>query len=171
MRVTSGTLIGAIPLLTLVWFGPNAWNALVSARQVPDQLAAVATTVPAEADPAAAASQWQETAKVNLVAEARKESAALNNMVRSLRAQLLALTPGSFQYQLVLQSLTLAARQRDAWDSNWRRFGVAHANQAALQRNLAHLLGEITASSTALQVHQATEVTNKTISAFAFPSF
>jgi hypothetical protein len=173
MRVVHSLLLCAIPALALAWFGPAAWSA---ARSLPAPLhSSMVGTAATGLDQEAAAGlvEWHatETPATILVAQVRRESAAHNGAVRRLRALLQTQEPGTLAYGLTLQSLLLAAAQRDAWESNWRSMGRRGADLRLLSQSLVSLRIEFLAAKASLRSLQAAERAAGTVFSFTPPVF
>lgn len=184
-RLGEACLLVALPALALAAFSPRAWGTLtLHGPQIQDRhlaQAAVLPTAPAEA--ATELRQWTDTQStnpitLNLVQQARDESAALNNAVRSLRAQIIQASQKnsgtfstSFTVAFLLQSLDLTARERTRWDSTWRLIGVPHANQTTVQNTLINLQVAFVNANALLISFQGTEIQAGSISTFTPPAF
>jgi hypothetical protein len=152
-------VLGAVPALALIEFGPAAWSAARTGAT------ALHRTMPARAaarlDHGAAAEllAWHDTdaPAVVLVAQAHRISATNNNEVRRLRSLLQTQTPGTLDYALTTQTLLLAAAERDAWDLNWRKMGRRGADLHVLSESLLNLRIEFSAANTWLQSLQTQE--------------
>jgi hypothetical protein len=183
-RLSEAVVMLAVPALAIVGLSPRAWSALTAGRpQV--QSAAVASASPTQQNAAAdVLRDWSDTQTstnpitINLVQQARNESAALNNAVRSLRAQIVqtvgsmsALQSPEFSVQLLLQSLNLTATQRTVWDTTWRQIGRPGANQTAVQNRLINLQVAFVNANALLISFQANEIRSGSISTFTPPPF
>lgn len=165
----------AVPAVALAWFAPLALSALaISTTPAGSPLTEPVVPALASAPAAAELGAWEDTATltaVQLVSLARKQSKALNDQVRALRAKLKSLKTNTFDYAITLQSLTLMAAERDAWDHNWRQVGRPGADLAALQNNLVNLQDQFVTANTQLQTLQAKEVQTGSVSSYTPPSF
>ncbi len=175
-RVSHSLVLCGVPALALIWFGPDAWSAASKPAAAPGRLLAGTTVsslnhvVPAEL------LDWHETDSATkiLVAEAHRNSAALNNAVRSSRLLLATVQsqkPGSLDSALILQSLLLAVAQRDAWDSNWRQVGRRGADLRLLGRSLVDLRVEFIAANVSLQSLQVQERAAASVFSYTPPAF
>jgi hypothetical protein len=173
VRAGQSLVLGGIPALALIWFGPAACTVTDRSAVAPWRplAATVASGVNHGADTDLRA--WQETASpaAILVAEARRNSAALNNAVRGLRSELRSQNSGTLDSALTLQSLLLAAAQRDAWDSNWRQMARKGANLHLLSRRMLNLRIQFVAANASLQSVQAKERAAASVFSFTPPVF
>jgi len=173
-RVGTAIVLGAVPVIALGSFSSVAMSALQTS--VPSSQPPVLTQAvhPAAAANGGALNGWtdtQDAITTTLVGQARRESLALNNGVRQLRAQLAKLTPGSFTYQLVLQSLLLTAAERDSWDGTWRQIGRPGMNQVQVQTTLISLQSLYVQANTSLITVQSQEIASSSIFSYSPPAF
>lgn len=163
----------AIAGLALIQYGPGAWSAACSHARTPYGPLAGSSLPRLDLAAPVALLDWQETASpaMTLVTLARQESAQNNKSVQELRALLHTQKTGSLDYALTLQSLLLAAAQRDAWDSTWRKLGRHGADLRQLSRSLMNLRIEFLGASASLQSLQATERNAASVFSFTPPVF
>jgi hypothetical protein len=177
------TVLLVVPALAIASFAPQAWSSLLVSHGPATQVATAAPVAGAAHEDVL--SQFSDTQTstitnpitINLVQQARTTSAALNNAVFALRAQIVqavgnqsAINSPSFAVQLLLQSLELTARERNAWDHTWRRIGVPGSNPTAVQNQLIILQPAFLNANAVLISFQAMEIVHGQISTFNLTS-
>jgi len=163
----------AVPAVALAWFAPLSLSALaISTTPAGNPLTELDTPAIASASDATDLAAFEDTSlQTDLVKEARKQSKFLNDQVRALRKILLSKKPGSFDYGITLQQLTLINAERNAWDQNWRKIGRPGVDPIAIQNSLTDLQDSFVQANTDLKTLQAKEVSSGSISTYTPPAF
>lgn len=167
-----GLLLLAIPAVALMCFSPQTLSAFASTPHPQSAAAAFSTDV--ATGEARVLEDWNDTA-LTLVQQARRQSKALNDALRAIRAQLKALDPKdplfSFKSALIQQSLLTIAAERDAWDRTWKQIGRPGANVEQVQNQLITLQVVFVDTNSKLATMQAQEVQQGSVFSFTPPSF
>jgi len=177
-RLAAGFLLVALPSLALATFSAQAWGTLSFPLPRVEAGTMAQAAVPV-GEATTVLSQWSDTQTtnpitINLVQQARNESAALNNAVRSLRAQIVQQSQqnaSAFSIAFLLQSLNLISAERNSWDGTWRLIGVPHADQTFVQNRLINLQVSYVNANALLISFQGSEIAVGSISTFTPPAF